>query len=161
MLSPADIHTMISNCEWYVETHLLSYHEWNKVMQPIFNRFPPEIRRVKFSNRNKREIFSGMPLHPRTARIRMMPYNDELADHLVRAFGLDGDDIEDMLMRAAVTCEMNIIIAQLIHTCENCGIKGREMKKCERCKHVSATRYCSKNCQREAWAGHKTNCCKP
>jgi hypothetical protein len=43
--------------------------------------------------------------------------------------------------------------------CSNCGVRedGRKLKKCGRCKR---SHYCSRDCQAEHWAKHKTVCAR-
>lgn len=131
----------------------LSYHEWNKIMKPYWDclirtlsdRVPSSLKRKMFTSDHTQGIDLSL--------------TESLAVRLVEnvCYSRSGNGATHL----ALIIQVGELIDQLIHTCENCGIKGREMKKCDRCKHVSATRYCSRNCQREAWPVHKPDCCHP
>lgn len=43
----------------------------------------------------------------------------------------------------------------LRHNCDHCGKRGRQFKRCARCKVVH---YCSLECQRANWKEHKKYC---
>jgi hypothetical protein len=51
--------------------------------------------------------------------------------------------------------QTNRVYTNLFHTCEHCMADGREFKKCSGCKKV---RYCSRDCQKDDWAKHKSTC---
>ncbi|KAI1787744.1 hypothetical protein LXA43DRAFT_684875 [Ganoderma leucocontextum] len=42
-----------------------------------------------------------------------------------------------------------------LRRCDHCGSPDRTLRKCARCSLVS---YCSKECQKAAWPGHKSQC---
>ena len=44
---------------------------------------------------------------------------------------------------------------QGVHMCETCGTVARKIMRCDRCAMVT---YCSRECQVQAWKGHKEYC---
>jgi hypothetical protein len=56
--------------------------------------------------------------------------------------------------------DMDQVIQCLETTSSICKIKGCNKKGIKRCSGCGWSRYCSRECQKNDWLSHKSNCCK-
>jgi hypothetical protein len=103
------------------------------------------------------------------AFVKKYPMLRPLAPHVTRAaisplFALSYLEKVDGILQDAITTKTSPTPASAVavhHVCAACGKEGSDSGSLLICSRCKVARYCSADCQRDDWKGHKKRCVAP